>query len=597
MREYVLSRIRPSSSVKFAAVLAAPLMIFVGILPWPWSTLPGRGLSLTLNMLIWIAVAVISFALLTYPVIRRFRAGKIACWLLGGAALMSAPLAWTLPDAVLPSLYRIAGLWALAFLLILLLQFPVRGRLRRGILGVIVIAGLVQMCLGTWQIVFPVSAGEHLNYSFRAAHGRPLGSLMQVNLLGSFLATGGACAVWLFLSSRRVYPRVFWACCVIALCAGVVITESRTAWLAMYVTLVLMLLVFVRRSPGMCFVTAMVLGMGILAGQGILSLRPADLNDVTAISHSASPGDTRPSDVGERLEWSRQRSDPERMVMLIGTLGMIASHPFLGNGLSSFEVKFPEYIASEGRDNPFTVTVPFPHNEVLYVWSEGGGIALAGLLMWLWVWGTPFVRALRTRRFRMFLGRAALTLPVMVHIMLEYPLYQSAAHAILLIVLVWLAMPVQKRSIMPGTDIIRPLTFGFSVLCIVAVAFMVTGLQSARQIYDAERFALTDPAPLHRVMNPYAQPERLLFDKAVSALIQFNITQNYDWLSYFKIRAEEWLKYQNDANLIATMMQISSVNKDTTAVEFWRNRGCLSFPREPRFNCESAFVIQELNTP
>ncbi|WP_185812858.1 Wzy polymerase domain-containing protein [Enterobacter sp. WCHEn045836] len=568
-------------------------LLYIGILPWPWTTLPGRGLSLTLNLLVWSWTSVFCILLLLFPGMRHFRGKRTAMYLLAGCFLMSLPLIWSADSASL-ALYRLAGLWAFAAFFILLMQFPVRGGLRRGFYIIVVIAGLIQVLLSVWQIVFPFSAGEYLYYSFRAANGRPLGSLLQVNLLGSFLATALVCALWLAMNTRTVVRRIVFFLAVTILCAGVTLTESRTAWLAAFVTSVVLLSGIVPVKKNVRITAALFLAVGVIAGQGLLSQRPSDLSGFSAVAGAAESTDARPTNVGERLASNRQYSGTERTLMIRGALDMIKAHPLKGTGLASFEVRFPEYLNKGGYDTSFTVTVPFPHNEILYVWSEGGVLALGGLILWLWVWLAPFRGYFRNRRLSQSIGRGALTLPIMVHVMLEYPLYQSALHAITLLVMLRLAMPVQEKHTV-GIPAMKVMGKGGLVLCLASVVFMVTGLQSAQKIKEAESFRLMDPVLLDEVINPYAQPERLLFDRAVSGLVQFNMTQNYGFLSVFYDSAEKWLRNHNDANMTASMMQISTMNENNVLAEKWRKRGCLSFRQDPRFKCITATTSEENN--
>ncbi|MHA6679787.1 PglL family O-oligosaccharyltransferase [Enterobacter cloacae] len=557
-------------------------LLYIGILSWPWATLPGRGLSLTLNLLVWIWIAIFSLLLLQYPGLRHLRGKRTAMILLAGSFLMSFPLTWSGGSASL-SLHRLAGIWALAAFFILMMQFPVRGDLRRGFYSIITVAGLIQVLLSVVQIVSPSVAGEYLSYSFGAANGRPLGSLLQVNLLGSFLATALVCALWLAMNARTMVRGCLFFLAVAILCAGVTLTESRTAWLAAFVTTVILLSGIVPAKKNVRIAAVVFLAAGIIAGQGVLSQRPSDL---TAVPNAVESKDVRPTNVGERLSYNRHYSGAERRAMFSGTLDMIKAHPLKGSGLASFESRFPEYLSKGGHNNPFTVTVPFPHNEILYVWSEGGVLALGGVILWLWVWLAPFRNYFHNRKLSQTIGRGTLTIPIMLHVMLEYPLYQSAIHSVTLLVLLRLAMPVQGKNLVDRTTM-KIMMKGSVIVCLATVAFMVTGLQSAQKIKEAESFRLMDPVLLDEVINPYAQPGRLLFDRAVSGLVQFNMTQNYDLIPAFYNNAEKWLRHHNDANMTVSMMQIATMNKNYALAEKWRKRGCLSYRQDPRFKCQA----------
>ncbi|WP_227512202.1 Wzy polymerase domain-containing protein [Klebsiella aerogenes] len=192
-----------------------------------------------------------------------------------------------------------------------------------------------------------------------------------------------------------------------------------------------------------------------------------------------------------------------------------------------------------------------------------------------------------------------LFLPLVLHILAELPVYVSAVHGLLLVVLLRLALPVRDshpyRRYRVGRHRRTGLILAGSLLCVAGGVFMVTGLQSASKLQEAERFRLMDPTPLGQLLNPYAQSDRLLFDQAVSDLMAFNLTQDPVFIRQFHARAGTWLSRHNDANLTATLLQITLNQRQLTAARYWQYRGCLSFPRDQRFRCQSAssFTFQE----
>ncbi|WP_230979159.1 MULTISPECIES: O-antigen ligase family protein [Enterobacteriaceae] len=329
--------------------------------------------------------------------------------------------------------------------------------------------------------------------------------------------------------------------------------------------------------------------IGGLLGQASLHYRPAQL---LPAGQTPQAGDTRPAGTDTRLAWNRQHSNQERRAMLLGSMAMIAAHPVTGSGLSTFETQFPYALVSAGLVNPFTVTVTHPHNEIAYVWAEGGIAALTGLLLWGGVLALPFASLVtRTRRWKTAC-RGVLFLPLVLHILVELPVYVSAIHGFLLVVLLWLALPVRVTRpfgrYRTGRHRRTGLILTGGLLCVAGGIFMATGLQSASKLREAERFRLMDPTPLGQLLNPYAQSDRLLFDQAVSDLMAFNLTQDPVFIRQFRTRAGIWLARHNDANLTATLMQIPRNQRQLTATRYWQYRGCLSFPQDLRFHCNTA---------
>lgn len=574
---------RAATPVFFIFFTAVLLLLFVGILSWNWPTLPGTGINLTNNLLVWMWCSVLCLCLMFVSWKRPFHCAGMSRWVIGGALLMSLPLAWTSHDFMTHAVYRLAGIWALVGLFILLMQFPVRGGLRRVVYALIMLAGIIQTLLAFSQILAPDFAAHWLNYDFIAAEGRPLGSVNQVNLLASFIATALLCAVWLAMTSRgRILVLLMLA--ILILAAGLTITQARAIYLGAAGGLAVLLLPgYTEKQHRNLIVLALV--AGCVAGYWGLEQRPGSLATQTV----AQSVDTRPTETDARLEWNKQHSYSERLTLLKGTWQMIQTSPLLGSGLGTFETLFPQTLVSMGMDNPFTITTIHPHNELLYVWAEGGIAALAGLLIWLGIWGQPFLTLFTARRHSSAIARGALTIPVMAHVMSEFPLYLSAVHAITLILLLWLAMPARlRKASLSGQHRGRRLFYYISVvLCLLGFSFMATGLQSSMHLREAERFSLMDPGPLSEVLNPYAQPDRLQFDQAVSDLMQYNLTHDMDWLALFQQQARLWLTHHNDDNLIASMMKIAAFRNDIAQAQYWRQRGCLSFRMDPRFSCES----------
>lgn len=551
-----------------------PAVILIIFTAWPLATLPGEGLNLTLNLLTWLGCALWGLSLL--PALLRHRwQGKAPCGLLAlGALLMTLPWLWTPHIFQQAALYRLAGIWTLVLLVTVIRQIPLRGLVRRRIYAIVTIAGSLQTLLACWQLVWPDAARELTGFSLYLTGGRPTGSFLQANLLGSFFATAFLCCLWLTFFCVNRISRGCALTGVFILSAGIAISLSRTAlFSALPAAAALLYLVKGQHLTRLIAIIALL--AGIMAGHHVLSLRPAHLPAVTAV-------DTHHVDTEARLQHDRQHSGTERQALLRGAFQIIKVTPWAGSGLGTFERRFPEALAETGAENPFTLTVGHPHNEFLYAWSEGGILAASGLMTWLALWGSLFLR-----RRRGIAIRALLLVPLVAHCMTEMPFYQSAIHLILLALLFRMALPTRCRKTYPQTPehLRHTSVAGLTLLCIATVAFMLTALRSSWQLQKAESFHLMDPLPLAAVSNPLAQPDRLVFDRAVNLLMMYNLQQDPSLLDQFTVQATDWLTRHNDANLITTLIQLAHHRGDSAAMQRWRSRGCMSFPQEPRFNC------------
>ncbi|EPF17730.1 Lipid A core - O-antigen ligase and related enzymes [Cedecea davisae] len=581
--------------------MLALLLSVLLIIPWP--TLPGTGLLLTINLITWIWVGLCGLGLCTTLLRRRLQGGQVAKLVFTGALLMSLPLMWTSETFRSNAFDRIAGLWGMAVFLCLLLQVPARGDLRRRIYATIVFAGLIQVGLSVWQLLFPASAQVWMGYDINLMASRPAGSLSQANQLGSFVATALACSVLLGTGSlkRKRYLHILNGLSTLLLSAGVILTQSRAMQAASVLAVVVLLVLNTNavRNVGIWLIAGVITGS--LLFPALQSMRQAADAEAT---------NTQPVDYQARLKWNRAHSNNERFVMMQATTTMDRHHIFAGEGLGSFEVLFPKILSQNGVNNPFPLTVSHPHNEILYAWFEGGIVAVMGLFAWLYVGFMPFQRLLASgwRRLvgrgafgslagRTVAARGAVIIPLIAHTMSEFPLYQSATHAVLLVVLVWLALPVRaarpaaSSSVFAGFGLRVALTSTVALLSLAVIVFMATGLSTASQLRDAESFEMMDSTALLEVMNPWSQPDRLLFDRAVTELMVFSQTHDRASLDRFQAMAENWLGRHNDANLTWSLVRIARLHGNELREEYWRHRGCLSFSQDQRFQCQGSASV------
>ena len=497
---------------------------------------------------------------------------------------MSVPLIWTAHEYRFSAFYRLAGMWGLYFFLLLLMQFPISASNKRSIIGVVVTASLIQAAIASWQIIAPISAAKWTGYSYQLAQGRPLGMLMQVNLLGVFLGTGMLGALWLALTSHDPKLKPLNWLPILILSAGVILTESRTAWLGAAIGIAC--LCWIYRGERKTRYLIMVLLAGAGAGQSMLAMRDPNLGLMATVSpvHAGAmqSGDRRPMMVNERFKWNRQHSEEERRTMIIGSLEMIGHSPLTGFGLGSFESQFPQILALEGIVNPFTTTVTHPHNELLYVWCEGGIIAMFGLLLCLGALGAPLLAWKNPAT----VAKGVLMIPLLTHSMTEYPFYLSITHAVVLLILFWVAQPargIEEQQESRGSSVLRR---GGMVLCVAVALFMLSGLQSALRMFQLEHGEFKHAELLANLSNRWGLADRLEFDSAVADLMQFNKLRDPILLRDFQKNADDWLSRHNDADLITSMIQVVRFFHEP-GYGYWNRRGCLSFPQDPRFKCLS----------
>ena len=150
--------------------------------------------------------------------------------------LMTLPLLWTPhPAWRLNALPRLIGMWAGASLFLLLLRTRFGFRGRTVLVAALAVAGARQALMALAQLLFPLSPIVRglMHYDVLAAQGRALGSIGQVNLLGSFLAVSAGATLWCLLTVpvRRRGLRLGGCAVLIVMLTALVVARSRTGWL------------------------------------------------------------------------------------------------------------------------------------------------------------------------------------------------------------------------------------------------------------------------------------------------------------------------------------------------------------------------------
>ncbi len=186
---------------------------------------------------------------------------------------------------------------------------------------------------------------------------------------------------------------------------------------------VLLLAVFFLRSAVRCCYSLLPLAIGMIAG----ALARHFLSVVT-INHLTT----------SRVRWT----------VLKASLALFAERPWTGWGVGSFAAVFLERAGPLGLSS-----ISHPHNELALWLVEGGLVGLLGALcfmasgLWLWLYGNRWHRACPVA-----------ALPVVIHMLTEYPVRQSTPHWLLLIFVASLRRLPAKRgpaAAHPGVAVAR----------------------------------------------------------------------------------------------------------------------------------------------
>jgi len=519
----------------------------------------GSGLNMPQNLLAW-GIMVVSILLTAARAAVTGRL-QVARFMLPGilaVLLLMLPWLWT-PSPLwqqhaLPRLAGIAGALVFTFALC---QLHLTSGLRRGILAVAVCSVLIQAAEAMIQAWLPDLALRLMSFDDRL----PYGIFQQRNLLASWLATGYGVALYLLLTARTRSAALVWTASLYPLCAALTLTSSRTGLLGAVIMTVLAALADRAAWRGR--------PRAVLCRLMLLS---SLLATCAAISQWAMPE-------GSQADLTHTLSNRERVVMLKGAVSMAAEHPLIGSGLGGFEARFPDVLAQAGLQARSS-SITHPHNEVLYVLDEGGAIALTGLLMLAGIWLWPAFR--RGGRWLLPL----LGLPLVVHMMTEYPLYLSAPHLMLLLVLFRVGLPDialrESRILIPLRVTVLPVA---CLLMVVVLGILYEGfaMQRTLTLAEADMNAGLIPTLPEADWRSLTQAERLDYDRHMLAANTPGFTRSPRAMADFTLWGNRWLAIHNDPEVSAALIFIARRRGDWVEAERLRERAARVFIHDDRF--------------
>lgn len=553
-----------------------------------YNTGGGEGVWLPWNMLAWaVAVTVMLLAVLMAPAGRPVIT-PAAQLLFLSVALLTLPVMWCPhPEWIIYSLPRLYGLWGGALFYLALLQCRFSDRTRRLFLWCVTLAALVQGLTVLADLYCPTWLSP-LSQAFLKTGGRQsLGIFQQVNVTASFLATGLALSLALFYrlcagcsarGNRVPAPclsrlKVVYLLTLMTVLPGVlVLTRSRIGWLGgltVYLTAVFTAGLTARRQrgrarglPGWCPAAVVMFPLaGIVAGLLLMNCSVAQ-----AIDHGGS--------------------NHQRWLTLKVTCEMIRQHPWAGWGTGSFMMQFQHYIATYRHPNPSRELMGHPHNEVLYVWMEGGVVALAGLM----VAGGAVMMLLKKNGSPARRLMAVAMLPVLLHTMVEYPLYLSVPHALTLLLVALNLDRTGRNREGPGVrgNAVRQCLRGAAVLaCTGMLASLHGAWRVNRQLSHLEAGEWTSSQSLRAADVPWMLRSRYEADRLNMELGEYGRSGDLRLLRDYVRDNARWLRTHTDPDNYAGQAEVLHyLHRDTEACRYLREAKQL-FPVDNRFESKT----------
>lgn len=510
----------------------------------------GIGLALPYNSLLLLCLAALMFTCGKKFCVQNQNLKTSNRWLATGILLLCVPLFWDRHDLRKEYLWHVFTL-IMAFIgYVLLSRIKFDTAIKRKCLQLILLLTVLQSCIGLIQAFFPTLAHQWYEYDWLRNSGRPIGIFQQVNLLGSFCATGIGCGTWLYLTTESKSSAIKYLISLILCGFVLVLTQSRTGLYGCLFTLIILFaLTTSTRRRQWKFIIFATASLVIVLGTNVL------ISHINYVSEKAIVADTIING-GQSMQRTYSASNNERLNIVKNTLSMIMTRPFSGWGYGNFEHAFSLF-AQHHQPFPTMFQIPHPHNEFLYVWVEGGITAAIGLLILLMVWLYQLCQ-LRGEQ----LALALLPLPLLLHCMLEYPFYQSQIHLALFILLIRFAAKENTNAITQKAVVSRlPLMSG------VILAFLGgSSLYAGVWLTHFERIGFVDmPMPLP--WYTLTQGSRREFDGLVGLLIRYNTTKDDHLLQQFEPQAEHYLAIHNDGNLQGSLSSITRINHQSQQIK------------------------------
>ena len=402
-------------------------------------TLPSHGNYLTpRNLFMWMVIFLIcgvGFLPVAYSGLIKFKTIWL-CGLIPPAYILLRMLVFgsDMPEATLLTITALTGFW---LLLIALIQINITAKQWHLIFDILLVGTFIGLLL---TFITPVYFKTHLTFlpdNLRA----PFAGFEQRNVLASFLTTLVPLAfvrdIKLSEPKKLTYT-IFHSFFTIVFVAVIFGTGSQAGILGLTLAclMVSIIALFIAKSGNRPVRQILAFWGLIFFGYFLNLLLPSvpillEANEGMDILNQGLAGQ-----FSSNLD-AIQGSQTLRIKGWLITLSLIGDAPIFGHGLGRFAETFYETIISnaEFHSSPhFSASLSHPHNEILYLLAEHGVIGFLLIAVPLIYMATGMMKLSGSQSLYIL----ALLLPIGLHTIVEFPLYISGLHWLLLgLIIVW----------------------------------------------------------------------------------------------------------------------------------------------------------------
>ena len=549
---------------KWKPGLLAGLMLTVLLyFPWGWALHTGIAVPEHLG---W-GLSGVFFGLMALRAPGAFYSSRL---LLAGVVLLSLPVFWMPGHAdAWRVLTRLAALWGGVIILCWLGGRTVSDKDMRLLAAVVTFAGLACAASVLFRVLLPKAFPLWLPL---AGGGWATGGYLQPELMALWLAASLMMALylWLFRGSLMLLPVI--------------------AVLAFALTLCL------RLFPLVC-VALSCLVMLMAAARGLRHRLIGGLIVMLIAGGLAWWGLTQVLVQQPVLAWPTDRDTWQQTFR--ACLALLMAHPLAGTGYGTFAGSLPEGMQLAGQLATWKTRVVLEHpgSEWLYWITEGGVVALAGMVLLL-VWGGRLTVNLWRQSCRVGglglagserLGLLCCAFPLLLATLLMVaPGYSSPLHYLLLIVLIGTGLSGMAARKTRGTASgkgAQGRKLLFTVMAVVVLWFSVSGTHIAISLQEARQTSGRDVTSLEhaRRINPFYLPDDVGFAIAIHRLQQFSQTGDKSLLSGTEPFFRDYLSRHPDPNVYSTYITVLDKQDKADEAEKVYEEGQRRVPWDPRF--------------
>lgn len=511
-----------SNWVVIGSVIVCFGIIFHIYLP----NLGGAGFSLPLNIVSAFFLALFLVVAIFFQIKKISITYSLASNFISLGLIILMALCFFSPENYRYNAY-LTAYWLLGILICyqVLVQFNISNVVREIILYGILVAAIIESILAMLQVfnLLPL-----IGLPYPPLNGdRPYGVFQQVNVFSSFICVGIASAVSLLIKIKNAkwYLVGFIATALLLMSATVPLSQSLTGYLNLILIFIVFYLIAKYHRKKILFLFLVVI-LGLIIGYGIK-------NGLNIIDATESKLNT------SRIRW----------VLWQHSLYLFSEKPLLGWGVGSFESVFLERFGGGLLETNERI-MSHPHNEILRWMVEGGFVGLIATVLII-IGGVALLLSTFKNKNENYIYWVA-ALPIIFHMMTEFPLWLSIPHGIVLILLLRCADSPNKKYKL--NKVVNYFSKGIIIFgSALSVILLYMTLQAQQYLTYIEKtgqqMLLSIEKPLYHNWNYLLMYDRYQFDLNMGYLLRYNETQDIKYLNLFNDWAMDASNSSPDINV------------------------------------------------